>query len=46
LERRGGDRYKKIPAKPEQSEALPLEEGMKSIMRKSREIVLDFEATG
>jgi hypothetical protein len=42
----GGDgRYKKILAKPEQIEALLLEQGVKSIPRRSREIVLDFDAT-
>jgi len=42
----GGDgRYKKVLAKPELIEALLLEEGVKSIPRKSREIVLDFDAT-
>ena len=42
----GGDaRYKKIIAKPESIEALLVEEGVKAIPRKSREIVLDFDAT-
>ena len=42
----GGDgRYKKILAKPEEIAALLLEEGVKAIPRKSREIVLDFDAT-
>ena len=42
----GGDgRYKKILAKPEAIEALLMEEGVKAIPRKSREIVLDFDAT-
>ena len=42
----GGDgRYKKILAQPEKIEALLLEEGVKAIPRKSREIVLDFDAT-
>ena len=42
----GGDaRYKKIIAKPEAIEALLMEEGVKAIPRKSREIVLDFDAT-
>jgi hypothetical protein len=42
----GGDgRYKKILAQPEQIEALLLAEGVKSIPRKSREIILDFDAT-
>jgi len=43
---RGGDgRYKKILARPEEIAALLLEEGVKAIPRKSREIVLDFDAT-
>ena len=42
----GGDtRYKKIIAKPEEIEALLIEEGVKAIPRKSREIILDFDAT-
>jgi hypothetical protein len=42
----GGDgRYKKVLAKPELIKALLLEEGVKSIPRRSREIVLDFDAT-
>ncbi len=42
----GGDgRYKKILAQPEEIEALLLTEGVKSIPRRSREIVLDFDAT-
>ena len=42
----GGDgRYKKILAQPEKIAALLLEEGVKAIPRKSREIVLDFDAT-
>lgn len=42
----GGDgRYKKIVARTGEIEALLLEEGVKSIPRRSREIVLDFDAT-
>ena len=42
----GGDtRYKKIIAKPREIEALLIEEGVKAIPRKSREIILDFDAT-
>ncbi len=42
----GGDgRYKKILAQPEEIQALLLAEGVKSIPRRSREIVLDFDAT-
>lgn len=42
----GGDgRYKKILAKPGAIEALLIQEGVKAIPRKSREIVLDFDAT-
>ena len=42
----GGDgRYKKILAQPGQIAALLLEEGVKAIPRRSREIVLDFDAT-
>ncbi len=42
----GGDaRYKKIIAKPEAIEELLMEEGVKAIPRKSREIPLDFDAT-
>lgn len=42
----GGDgRYKKILAKPDEIQALLLAEGVKSIPRRSREIVLDFDAT-
>ena len=42
----GGDtRYKKIIAKPPEIEALLIEEGVKAIPRKSREIILDFDAT-
>jgi hypothetical protein len=42
----GGDgRYKKIIAQPEQIEALLIKEGVKAIPRRSREIVLDFDAT-
>jgi hypothetical protein len=42
----GGDaRYKKIIAKPQEIEALLIEEGVKGIPRKSREIILDFDAT-
>lgn len=41
----GGDgRYKKILAQAEEIEALLLAEGVKSIPRGSREIVLDFDA--
>ena len=38
-------RYKKIEAQPEKIEALLIEEGVKAIPRRSREIVLDFDAT-
>ena len=38
-------RYKKIVAQPEEIEALLISEGVKSIPRRSREIVLDFDAT-
>jgi hypothetical protein len=38
-------RYKKIEARPEQIEALLIREGVKAIPRRSREIVLDFDAT-
>ena len=42
----GGDtRYKKIIAKPQEIEALLIEEGVKALPRKSREIILDFDAT-
>jgi hypothetical protein len=42
----GGDgRYKKILPCPEKIAALLLEEGVKAIPRRSREIVLDFDAT-
>ncbi len=42
----GGDaRYKKIIAKPREIEALLIKEGVKVIPRKSREIILDFDAT-
>jgi hypothetical protein len=42
----GGDaRYKKIIAKPPEIRALLIEEGVKAIPRKSREILLDFDAT-
>ena len=42
----GGDiGYKKIIAKPQEIEALLIEEGVKGIPRKSREIILDFDAT-
>ena len=42
----GGDtRYKKIIAKPEEIRALLIKEGVKAIPRKSREIILDFDAT-
>ena len=42
----GGDaRYKKIIARPQEIEALLIEEGIKAIPRKSREIILDFDAT-
>jgi hypothetical protein len=41
----GGDtRYKKIIANPQEIEALLIEEGVKAIPRKIREIVLDFDA--
>lgn len=38
-------RYKKIEADPEKIEALLIEEGVKAIKRRSREVVLDFDAT-
>jgi hypothetical protein len=38
-------RYHKIEAQPEQIEALIIERAVKSIPRKSAEIVLDFDAT-
>jgi hypothetical protein len=38
-------RYRKIVARPEDIGALLIEEGVKSIPRGSREIVLDFDAT-
>lgn len=38
-------RYRKIVARPEQIEGLLIEEGVKSIPRRAREIVLDFDAT-
>ena len=42
----GGDaRYKKIIARPQEIEALLIEEGIKAIPRKSRKIILDFDAT-
>ena len=42
----GGDtRYKKIIAKPQEIKALLIEEGVKAIPRKSREIILDFDVT-
>jgi len=42
----GGDgRYKKIIARPEQIEALLITQGVKAIPRRSKEIVLDFDAT-
>ena len=42
----GGDtRYKKIIAKPHEIEALLIEEGVKALPRKSRELILDFDAT-
>jgi hypothetical protein len=42
----GGDtRYKKIIARPEEIEALLIKEGVEAIARKSREIILDFDAT-
>jgi hypothetical protein len=42
----GGDgRYKKIIAQPQKIEALLMEQGVKAIPRRSREIVLDFYAT-
>lgn len=46
LAAKGSDgRYKKIVAKPEEIEALLLAEAVKSIPRRSGEIVLDFDAT-
>lgn len=42
----GGDgRYKKVIANPQAIEAQLIEEGVKAIPRKSRRIVLDFDAT-
>jgi hypothetical protein len=42
----GGDgRYKKIIPRPEEIEGLLIQEGVKAIPRRSREIVLDFDAT-
>ena len=42
----GGDtRYKKRLAKAQEIEALLIEEGVKAIPRKSRELILDFDAT-
>jgi hypothetical protein len=42
----GGDgRYKKIIAEPEKIEALLIQQGVQAIPRRSREIVLDFDAT-
>lgn len=38
-------RYKKIAAQPRQIEQLLITEGVKAIPRRSREIVLDFDAT-
>ena len=38
-------RYHKIEPQPAQIEALLIAEGVKAIPRKSREIVLDFDAT-
>ena len=38
-------RYKKIEANPKQIEDLLIREGVKAIPRRSREIVLDFDAT-
>ena len=46
LSAEGGDeRYKKICAQPEQIESLLVEEAVKAIPRRTREIVLDFDAT-
>jgi len=42
---RSDERYHKILAQAEQIEALLITEGVKAIPRKSREIVLDFDAT-
>jgi hypothetical protein len=43
---RGGDgRYKKIIPRPGRIEALLIEEGVRAIPRRSREVVLDFDAT-
>ena len=39
------ERYHKIEPQPEQIEALLIAEGVKAIPRKSRQIVLDFDAT-
>jgi len=39
------ERYKKIAAQPEQIEALLMREGVKAIPRKTRRIVLDFDAS-
>ncbi len=41
----GDERYKKIVALPEKIESLLIEEGVKAIPRRTREIVLDFDAT-
>jgi len=38
-------RYKKISASPDDIEALLIHEGVKAIPRRSKEIVLDFDAT-
>jgi hypothetical protein len=38
-------RYHKIEAQPEQIEALLIKRGARAILRKSAEIVLDFDAT-
>jgi hypothetical protein len=39
------ERYKKIQAQPEKIEALLIQRAVKALPRKSREIVLDFDAT-
>lgn len=39
------ERYRKIVANPDAIEALLIEEGVKAIPRRSREIILDFDAT-
>ena len=46
LSAEGGDgRYKRIVARTDQIESLLIKEGVKAIPRRTREIVLDFDAT-